>query len=66
MAESTPTQALADAALGTSVREWALYLRSKGASWRAISWELNEATDGEANVSHETLRTWCQEGKAAS
>lgn len=35
-------------------------LRDSGESWRAISRHLVQRTGGVLNVSHETLRRWCE------
>lgn len=54
----TPTQRLAALLLGEPVNQWISLRRRNGVSWRAIAKELEAATDGQIDVTYETLRGW--------
>lgn len=56
-APSRYTQRLAGILLGGSLEEFVRSRRPER-GWRLIHEDLLEATDGEINVSHETLRSW--------
>lgn len=60
----TPTQRLASLLLGTDVRDFIAEKRTAGRPWRFITRDLYEATGGQVDVTHETLRQW-HEGVAA-
>lgn len=60
----TPTQRLASLILGQSVTDFIAARRATGTPWRLIERELRDATDGQIDVTHETLRQW-HEGAAA-
>ena len=67
---TTATQRLATKILGQDVGEWIAELRDHPfrPHWQAVADALREATDGEVDVSRETVRLW-HEGrtqKAAS
>lgn len=62
MSPMTPSQRLATVLLGTPLKDWVKERRRDGQSWRAISEELHEATEGQVAVSFETLRTWFPDG----
>lgn len=64
----TPTQRLAEVALGRSL---AAYVGEKRAArprwpWRLIAEQLSIDTKGEIVVSHETLRSWFLDDEAAA
>ena len=60
----TPTQRLAGILLGEPVNQWISLRRSNGVSWRAIAKELDAATDGQVDVTYETLRGWMERAAA--
>lgn len=64
MQPMTPTQRLAGMLLGQPVTDWVVVRRDAGRSWRLVARDLYEATNGQVDVTHETLRLWI-EGRAA-
>ena len=50
--------------LGQPVNTWIQTKRDAGRSWRLVSRDLYEQTNGQIDVTHETLRVWI-EGRAA-
>jgi hypothetical protein len=66
MTTSTDTalQRLATRILDNDVRDYIATRRTDGMSWRRIAAELLRDTDGEIDVTYETLRSW--HGEAAS
>lgn len=54
----TPTQRLASVLLGSDVRGFIAEKRGAGRPWRFIARDLYEATDGQIDVTYETLRQW--------
>jgi hypothetical protein len=58
--EMTPTQRLAEVALGRSLAEYVTEKRNARPRWpwRLIADQLAEDTNGEITVSHEALRSW--------
>lgn len=50
--------------LGQPVQDWISARRASGRPWRLIARDLYEQTNGQIDVTHETLRTWT-EGRAA-
>lgn len=54
----TPTARLADHILGEPVADFIRARRAEGRSWRMVERDLREATDGQIDVTYETLRTW--------
>lgn len=57
----SPTQRLAGMLLGQPVDRWISGRRLAGRSWRLIARDLYEQTNGQVDVSHETLRLWCKD-----
>lgn len=55
---STPTRRLADLLLPGGLDAFVLTRRAEGRPWRLISRDLWEATDGDLDVTYETLRSW--------
>lgn len=55
---ATPTRRLADLLLGGKLDDFVLTRRAEGRAWRLISRDLWEETDGELDVTYETLRSW--------
>jgi hypothetical protein len=55
---SSPRQLLATALLGRPVTEYIATERQAGKSWRRIAQALREDTNGQVDVTPETLRTW--------
>lgn len=53
----TPKHQLADILLGESLIDW-IDARRPESSWRKISNELIAATDGQVDVTPESLRAW--------
>lgn len=56
--DATPTQRLATLLLGQPVADYVADLRSAGRSWRVIARDLYKATQGQIDVTAETLRGW--------
>jgi len=57
----SPTHRYADVLLERPLAELVAERRSAGVSWRRISLELRDATNGEIDVTYETLRSWFPE-----
>ena len=55
---ATPTQRLADLLLPTTLGDFIATRRAAGRSWRLIARDLHEQTDGQVDVTAETLRSW--------
>lgn len=64
----TPTQRLATVLLGEDLGQWVAERRDPDAlhSWRLISQQLAKATDGQVDVTGETLRSWYGDLEQAS
>lgn len=63
----TPTQRLADRILDGELESFVVSRRTSGKSWRVIARDLYNATDGEIDVTYETVRGWFAElAKAAA
>lgn len=56
--ETTPTQRLAEVLLDVPLERFVADRRAARRSWRLIARDLNEATQGQVDVTHETLRLW--------
>lgn len=56
--DGTPTQRLASLLLQRPVGEWVGEQREAGRSWRLLARDLYTATDGQIDVTAETLRGW--------
>lgn len=66
MKHLTPNQRLAEIILGRPVDDWIRERRATGRSWRLIARDLYEATNGQIDLTHETVRGWAyREDKAA-
>lgn len=57
MDTETPLQRLASLLLGEPVKAW-IRSRRPHTSWRAITAELCEKTNGQIDVEHQTLVNW--------
>lgn len=57
----TATQRLASHLIGRDVRDFIAERRDEHRPWRFIARDLYEATDGQIDVTHETLRQWHSE-----
>lgn len=55
---TTPTHRLADVLLPTTLAEFVAEKRADGRSWRLIARDLHEDTNGQVDVTAETLRGW--------
>lgn len=57
---ATPTERLADVLLGEAgpLDRFVRRRREAGRSWRLVARDLYEATNGEVDVTYQTLRTW--------
>lgn len=55
---TTPTHRLADLLLPTTLADFVQTRRGNGRSWRLIARDLHEQTDGQIDVTAETLRAW--------
>lgn len=65
--EPTPTQKLAGIILGRPVEEWIRDRReTTGRSWRLISRDLYEATNGQVDITHEAVRKWADRKATAA
>ena len=60
----TPTQRLASLLLQQPVTDWIADRRDAGTSWRLIARELHTSTQGQIDVTAETLRGWTSERAA--
>lgn len=56
--DGTPTQRLASLLLEQPVADWIADRRDEGRSWRLIARELQLSTNGQIDVTAETLRSW--------
>lgn len=56
--EPTTTRKLASLILDEPVADWVAAQRAKGLSWRLIAHQLRDVTDGQVDVTHESIRTW--------
>ena len=65
MTQRTATQRLADVLLGRPVEDYIAERREAGRPWRFIARDLHEATNGQIDVTYETLRTWYGETAVA-
>ena len=63
---ATATQRLADAMLKESLEGYVRSRRAQGRPWRLIARDLWQDTDGEIDVTYETLRTWYPDESARS
>lgn len=54
----TPTHRLADLLLPTTLDDFVASRRAEGRSWRLIARDVHEQTDGQVDVTAETLRGW--------
>lgn len=55
------TQRLAELLLGSPLVDFIADRRAAGRSWRLLSRDLREATDGQVDITGETLRVWSAE-----
>lgn len=62
----TATQRLASVLLGQDVLTFISERRAAKRPWRYIVRDLYEATEGQIDVTHETLRQWEAAGKAGA
>lgn len=64
----TPAQHLADILLDQPVEEWIAERRNqdKPVSWRRISLELRDATDGKCDIAPATLLAWHDAAQVAA
>lgn len=56
--ELTPTQRLATVLLGVDVEDFVISRRRDKRPWRLIARDLHEATDGQVDVTDQTLQNW--------
>ena len=59
--EATDKQRLATILLGEPVADWLQAKRAMGMSWRSIANHLEDETDGQVSVSHESVRQWAEQ-----
>lgn len=59
--DQTPNQRLASLILGQPVQTWIASRRDSGRSWRLVARDLYEATNGQIDVTHETVRNWAEQ-----
>ena len=60
----TATQRLATILIKQDVRQFIADKREAGRPWRYIARDLYDATDGQVDVTYETLRQWHEAGAA--
>jgi hypothetical protein len=58
---ATRTQQLVEVLLGEPLEGWVVARRADGLSWKAITAELTECTNGQCDLNPETLRAWHRE-----
>lgn len=58
MAHRHPRAALASMQLGRSVYDFIVERRANDESYRSIAYALREATNGETDVTDQTVRAW--------
>lgn len=61
--QRSPAHILADYLLGESLIDW-LHARRPEVSWRKLSLELRDLTEGQVNVAPESLRAWYNAARA--
>lgn len=54
----SPTRRLAELTLGSDLEEFVRSRRADKRPWRFIARDLYDATDGQVDVTYETLRSW--------
>jgi hypothetical protein len=64
MATLTPNQKLAGMLLGKPVKDYIAERRAAGRSWRLVSRDLYEATNGQIDITGEAARLWAMEEAA--
>lgn len=57
----SPAHRLADVLLDQPLADYVADRRRDGASWRRISLDLRDDTDGQVDITYETLRAWFPE-----
>lgn len=62
--KGTATQRLASHLLNQDIDDFIAQKRNAGVTWRFIARDLCDATDGQIDVTYETLRQWSSEMKA--
>lgn len=62
----TPKQQLASVLLGENLDSYVATRRSTGRTWRLIARDIYEATNGQVDISHESLRGWYPDAQKAS
>lgn len=65
MPEATPLQRLAEHLLGEPLEDF-VRSRRPDRPWRLIARDIYEATNGEVDVTHESLRLWFPDVKSAA
>ena len=63
-ATASPTYRLADALVPGGIAAYVKTKRDAGRSWRLISRDLWQDTDGQLDITFETLRSWFTEAAA--
>lgn len=63
--DATPTQRLATLILRQPISDFITERRAQGRSWRVIARDLYKTTDGQIDVTAETLRGWQSAREAA-
>lgn len=58
IAERSPTQRLASLKLGRPLEEYVAEKRNAGLPWSSIAAEISLDTEGEVEISRESLRLW--------
>jgi hypothetical protein len=57
----TPHQKLAGLLLAQPVDQWIRDRRAEGMSWRAVTKLLSDKTNGQIDITHETVRAWAEQ-----
>jgi len=63
---TTPLRRLADTLIDGGVDRFVATRRASGRSWRLIALDLRDTTDGQIDVTPETLRKWATASQVAA
>jgi hypothetical protein len=57
-AQQSPAQLLATLLIGEPVVQWINHRRALGATWKVITREIHQATNGQLDLTEKTVRDW--------
>ena len=66
MASNSANRRLASLLLGQPVEDWIHERRDEGLSWRLVTRALMQRTNGQVDVTHETVRAWADQSERAA